>query len=713
MGGRVGLIDTAVKTSQTGYIQRRLIKGLEDLKVEYDMTVRNNKQKIIQYSYGEDGFDTTKVENQLIPLVTMTLEEIYAHYYIPNNSTQDKRFTTCYTKNVIARMRKQKDKLAQRCKSIIDMMIVMRDRIIKNVFQMQDNKNVHLPVAFGYIMNNVQGEQNITANSVVDMTPLEAFDIIDAGFERIMKLHFVPPTDLFKTMYYYYLTPKDVVVLKRFNRNALKLLVDKIVVGYKKAVVAPGEMVGMIAAQSIGEPTTQMTLNTFHFAGVASKSNVTRGVPRIEEILSLSENPKNPSCTVYMFPDEEDKQDNAEKIMHRLQHTSLRSIVDSVEICFDPNKSETLVKEDELLVKQYQEFENMIEECLGEDAPDEDTKSKWVVRIKMNEESMLDKNITMDDVHFTIKRAYDDKVECVFSDYNDENLVFRLRVSSLKIQKSGQKTLDMSDEIHYLNTFQEQLLDNMILRGVKNIDRVIPRKVTSVKKQVTNSDKNIVSPVTETDDIYTKHDTWVIDTVGTNLLDLLGLDFIDNTRTFTNDIQEIYRVLGIEAARQSIMNEIKEVMEFDDTYINYHHLSLLCDRMTCNDKMVSIFRHGINNDHIGPIAKASFEETPEMFLKAARHAELDPMRGVSANVMCGQEGFFGTNAFNVVLDTDKFLSMESQEFDGETNEDIINAGFDKIETNNVCQIKNIEINTNIHNIKSVDTGVDNGFEPGF
>jgi len=713
MGGRVGLIDTAVKTSQTGYIQRRLIKGLEDLKVEYDMTVRNNKQKIIQYAYGEDGFDTTKVENQLIPLVTMSLEEIYAHYYIPNNITQDKRFADCYTKKVIGRMRNQKDRLALRCRTAIDMMIDMRDRIVKHVFQMQDNKNVHVPVAFGYIINNVHGEQNITANSIVDMTPLEAFNIIDAGFERIRKLHFVPPTDLFKAMYYYYLTPKDVVVMKRFNSNALKLLVDKIVIGYKKAVVAPGEMVGMIAAQSIGEPTTQMTLNTFHFAGVASKSNVTRGVPRIEEILSLSENPKNPSCTVYMFPDEEDNQDNAEQIMHRLQHTALRSIVDSVEICFDPNKIETLVKDDELLVKQYQEFENMIEECLGEDAPDEDTKSKWVVRIKMNEESMLDKNITMDDVHFTIKRAYDDQVECVFSDYNDENLVFRLRVSSLKQQKSGQKPLDVSDEIHYLNTFQEQLLDNMILRGVKNIERVIPRKVTGIKKQVTNSDKNIVSPVIEADDIYAKHETWVIDTVGTNLIDLLGLDFIDNTRTFTNDIQEVYRVLGIEAARQSIMNEIKEVMEFDDTYINYHHLSLLCDRMTCNDKMVSIFRHGINNDHIGPIAKASFEETPEMFLKAARHAELDPMRGVSANVMCGQEGFFGTNAFNVVLDTEKFLSMEPQEFDGETNDDIINAGFEKIEMNDMCQVKNIEINTNIHNIKSVDTGLDNGFEPGF
>ena len=87
---------------------------------------------------------------------------------------------------------------------------------------------------------------------------------------------------------------------KRFNKKALEILCVTIINSYKKAIVAPGEMVGIIAAQSIGEPTTQMTLNTFHFAGVASKSNVTRGVPRIEEILSLSENPKNPSCTIYL-----------------------------------------------------------------------------------------------------------------------------------------------------------------------------------------------------------------------------------------------------------------------------------------------------------------------------------------------------------------------------------------------------------------------------
>jgi hypothetical protein len=103
------------------------------------------------------------------------------------------------------------------------------------------------------------------------------------------------------------------------------------------------------------------------------------------------------------------------------------------------------------------------------------------------------------------------------------------------------------------------------------------------------------------------------------------------------------------------------VIEFDGTYINSHNFSLLCDRMTFTSKMISIFRHGINNDNIGPIAKASFEETPEIFLRAAKHGELDIMRGVSANVMCGQEGLFGTNAFQVVLDMAKMRSVRAEE----------------------------------------------------
>ena len=162
----------------------------------------------------------------------------------------------------------------------------------------------------------------------------------------------------------------------------------------------------------------------------------------------------------------------------------------------------------------------------------------------------------------------------------------------------------------------------------------------------------------------------------------------------------MYRVLGIEAACQCLLNEITEA--FDSTYINYHHLSILCDRMTCNDGngMVSIFRHGINSDNIGPIAKASFEETPEMFLKAARHGEMDTMRGVSANVMCGQEGYFGTSAFQLVLDMEKMKSMASSEERNERldDEEIIQNKLDAGNVGEKCSVPNITIENNISNI---------------
>ena len=269
-----------------------------------------------------------------------------------------------------------------------------------------------------------------------------------------------------------------------------------------------------------------------------------------------------------------------------------------MKICFDPDDLNTLIQDDVNMITQFKEFESMIDGCDKQQSDDKE-KSNWIIRIDLNIEEMLNKNITMEDINFAIKNVYGEELDCIYSDYNDDNLIFRIRLNSVlnKIKdKTNNSPLDQSNEIYLIQNFQDQLLNNLILRGVKNISRVIPRKITdNVKEQ---------------DGKYVRNDIWVLDTVGTNLLDILSLDYIDSTRTVTNDIQEIYRVLGIEAARQSIFDEISEVIEFDSTYINYHHLSVLCDRMTCNDKMVSIFRHGINNDDIGPIAKASFEETP-------------------------------------------------------------------------------------------------------
>jgi DNA-directed RNA polymerase II subunit RPB1 len=746
MAGRIGLIDTAVKTSTTGYIQRRLIKGLEDLKIGYDMTVRNNKERVVQFSYGDDGIDTIKVENQIIPLVAMSLEEIYAHYYVSTQEDKDGVLMSVFTKTAVTRMKKHVKDLEMKTKQYTDIMIQYRDDIVKNVFKMRDNKGVHMPVCFTHIINNVQGMQNITKNSMVDITPIDVYDMIEEKYKELESLHYAPPTELFKAMYYYYLSPKELLVVKRFNKKALTILLDTIVLMYKRAIVAPGEMVGMIAAQSIGEPTTQLTLNTFHSAGVASKSNVTRGVPRIEEILSLSENTKNPSLTIYMKKDEETDKDIVRDKIPSVEITILGEIVEMVEICFDPDDMNTLIAQDKEVMTQYFEFEKMVDECMSssssapaggegsegselvedlvaatasspssasltkasvpaaaatateaqqqqQQAPNE--KSKWIIRMTMNKEEMLDRKITMDDVHFALKNMYGSEVTCMYADYNADNLVFRIRLNNIitnsKKKNNNPLSLDQSDQIYILKNFQDNMLNNIVLRGVKGLSNVLLRKITD--------------SVVKVDGAYTKKETWVLDTTGTNLLTALALDYIDVTRTISNDIQEIYNVLGIEAARVAIFTELSEVLEFDNTYINYHHLIMLADRMTASANMVSIFRHGINNDDIGPIAKASFEETPEMFLKAARHAELDEMRGVSANVMCGQEGYFGTSCFQVLLDMNKMMkfSGESKYNVIDANEEI-DAAFEMENPDDVCSIHNLSMNATISNIKKENLG---------
>ena len=213
--------------------------------------------------------------------------------------------------------------------------------------------------------------------------------------------------------------------------------------------------------------------------------------------------------------------------------------------------------------------------------------------------------------------------------------------------------------------------------------------------------------------MYKKQDIWVIDTIGSNLIDVLGLNYIDTTRTTSNDIIEIYNVLGIEAARQAIYNELVEVVEFDGTYINYHNYSVLVDRMTFTHKLISIFRHGINNDNIGPIAKASFEETPEMFLKAARHAELDTLRGISANVMCGQEGHFGTAAFQVLLDIETMKKLTaSSEYTFINEEEEINRALGEYKED-ACSLDTIRIKNNANLIPAVSIGEENDYNPGF
>ena len=390
-------------------------------------------------------------------------------------------------------------------------------------------------------MQNLQHQLNIQKTSMVDITPLEIYKILDFSLDKLKRLPRLAPTKLFEIVYYYYLTPKNLLMFHRFNRKAIILLTEKIENIYKKSIVNPGEMVGIIAAQSIGEPTTQMTLNTFHFAGVASKSNVTRGVPRIEEILSISDNPKQPSTTIFLPHLNETNHEKALELKHDLEFTSMRDITKNVNIYFEPNPVKTVIEEDKQLLEEYIEFQKLIKECSNVELEKDDKKdsmSKFIIRFVFDREAMLDKNISMDDVHFAIKNSFKKEVMCMYSDLNSDKLIFRIRLVD-SLTKSNKQSLDQSDEIYMLKNIQDNLLDKLKLRGIKNIPKIIIRKMTNSLRFIDGS--------------YKLEDSWVLDTVGTNLLGILGTEGIDATRTYSNHIHETNRVLGIRSCKANYL----------------------------------------------------------------------------------------------------------------------------------------------------------------
>ena len=672
MSGRVGLIDTAVKTSTTGYIQRRLIKGLEDIQVCYDRTVRNNKQKIVQFSYGSD-MDTVNIESYYFELLDLSIKQIYESYYFDIN---DKKMFTNSVKKLLNNNKKIKDIL----KSDIKYLIEMRDEYIINVNDNLNDSTIYLSVNFKQIINNIINRFDLS-KQLCNISPLECYEIINDYYKSLEQVY--KPCELFKLAFKFYMNPIKLIYKDRINKEVLIYILEHILYRYKRSIVNPGEMVGMIAAQSIGEPTTQMTLNTFHYAGVASKANVTRGVPRMEELLTITSNIKNPSVTIYLNEDEETDKDRATELISYIEHTKLTNFVNCCEIYFDPKPLNTLYSEDVEFMKEYNDIMDITENCSTTEVGKGLTSNNWILRMVFDKNKMIDSNISIQYIHYALKEIYQDKISCFYNDMNEDSVIFKIQ---LYIDSKKNKTgIDESDHIYMIKSFQDKLLNEIAIRGVKNIDKVSVRKIVNYLKYDNDS----------TEQKYVKKEIWVLDTTGSNLKDILSLDNIDVSRTYSNSITEMKDILGIEAARKCIFNEIKEVMDFADSYINFHHIGLLADRMTYNNKMVSIFRHGINNDNIGPIAKATFEETTDMFLRAAKHGELDEMRGVSANVMCGQDGYYGTSAFSVYLNNKDIEEMDKVIEQEDKNKSSL---YTLYEEKDDCGLSKIKINNNLSKI---------------
>jgi len=462
----------------------------------------------------------------------------------------------------------------------------------------------------------------------------------------------------------HYLNPKQLITEHNFTKDAFDYLCLNIENHFYKSLVNPSELVGVVAAQSIGEPTTQLTLNTFHLSGVASASKAVRGVPRIKELLSISKKIKSPSITIHLKEEYASTIAKAEEAKSYIQTTYLSDFIDTMEIYYESN----VVENEKSIINAYDNY-SILDDV---DLETKDCKKKannWLLRIEINAEKLVDNKLKTEDIYKAFVTNYNNRIHCIHSDDNADKIIFRIKLSPENSE----------DIITDMKALEQEML-SMVINGIYGINNVSTQADCSImeinpetlKLEVRLNNKkdkkNHCVPVgDECKNEQNVHCQLI--TEGTNLLDILGLSkYVDPVNTISNDIYEIYEVLGIEAARQALFNEIDDIFK-ESGNVNQRHIGLLVDTMTSKGSLLSIDRHGINRSDIGPLAKCSFEETADILIKSGVFGEYDKMQGVAANVIVGQIPKCGTGDSDIIMDHELISkSNEVQDYTDELQE---------------------------------------------
>ena len=534
VGGREGLIDTAVKTSITGYIQRRLVKSLESVHVANDMTVRDSQQRVIQFKYGEDGIDGMYHE-----MVTCPFDDI--------DQPGD-----CYD--------------IQQWPEITPAFQMWK---WNQQYQLGDKWAMAIPVERIFKLKRDQGHTN------------KCREIITPLLEAIRDLPLAHAYTLAV------LTHKQNNTSEKSLRKMVHILLRK----WHKSIVAPGEMVGTIAAQSVGEPTTQMTLNTFHNAGNSAK-NVTLGVPRFEELINASSKMKTPSLTIFTKETTGLRPEKAWKIKTELERTVLSELIETHTYSTDVNLDG---------LEEYLEL------------PDDkkwNKNAKHILKCVLNRRKMVQNNIKL--------------VEIV-----DQ---IRNQSFSRHIAVGYATVINGNDELyvcakHNKNFFQ--YVKNILGTTVKG-SQYIPSVNIRVERQ-----------------------QFVIDTEGIDLNHIKMIEAIEQTKVQCNDIFHVLKIYGIEAARRVILQEMHNVLGAYGIYVNMRHFMTIVDWMTWGGKICALTRHGVKKmmEEATPLKRATFEQPVEIFHHAATNGLHDELSGVSEQLLIGKEPRCGSYFNGVVTET--------------------------------------------------------------
>ncbi|MRG76717.1 MAG: DNA-directed RNA polymerase subunit A'' [ANME-2 cluster archaeon] len=339
----------------------------------------------------------------------------------------------------------------------------------------------------------------------------------------------------------------------KVTKKQLEEIIKRVVEGYEYACIEACEAAGVVSAQSIGEPGTQMTMRTFHYAGVA-EINVTLGLPRLIEIVDARKNPSTPMMTVYLTEDYAKDRDMARKLAWNIEATHISH--------------------------------------LGSLSTD---ITEMLVTIELNEKVITQRNITPEEVAEKLEDELGSTVEI------DGNVLMVHPEN-----ESYRELLQLSKNV-----------ENVTLKGISDIKRVVIRKEDTI-------------------------DEYVLYTEGSSLKHIDDLDGVDMTRSTTNNINEIYEVFGIEAARNSIIKEATDTLREQGLSVDVRHIMLVADIMTVDGEVKAIGRHGISGEKASVLARAAFEVTVNHLLDAGMRGDIDELRGVTENVIVGQPIQLGT-----------------------------------------------------------------------
>lgn len=340
----------------------------------------------------------------------------------------------------------------------------------------------------------------------------------------------------------------------------LKKILEAVYKEYLETRAEPGMSIGVIAAESVGEPSTQMTLNTFHFAGV-SEMQVTMGLPRIIEIFDARKEPKTPVMEVYL-KEPYSKGTDIRKIAQQIKETTLEEYVNSI-------STDITIPE---------------------------------ITVDLSKERLEIAAIKEDSIPKLVEKAL-------------KGYKAKLERGKLRITPSGKE-----ESINDIYKAKDKIKD-ISVGGIKGVRQVLPVK---------------------------RDEEYLVITAGTNLKDVLGLPFVDQSRTRSNDLFEIQNVLGIEAARQTIIDETMAVIKNQGLNIDVRHIMLIADMMTMSGEVQGINRTGIVRDKQSVLARASFETPLKHIINASLVGEVDYLKSVIENVMLNQPVPVGTGMPHLV-----------------------------------------------------------------